>query len=37
MKIGEFSRKYNVNTTTVRYYIERALLTPERKKSVRVR
>ncbi len=33
MKIGEFSRKYNVNTTTVRYYIERALLTPERKNN----
>ena len=31
MKIGEFSRKYGVNATTVRYYIDRALLTPERR------
>lgn len=33
MKIGDFSKKYNMNITTVRYYVERALLTPERKNN----
>ena len=31
MKIGEFARKYNTNASTIRYYIEKALLTPQRK------
>lgn len=31
MKIGRFAKKYNVNITAVRYYVEKALLTPERK------
>lgn len=31
MKIGDFAKKYGLNITTVRYYVERALLTPERK------
>lgn len=31
MKIGEFAQKYDVNQSTVRYYIEKALLTPERR------
>ena len=33
MKIGDFARKYNLNITTVRYYVERSLLTPERKNN----
>ena len=33
MKIGDFAKKYDLNITTVRYYVERALLTPERKKQ----
>lgn len=33
MKIGDFARKYGLNITTVRYYVERALLTPERKNN----
>lgn len=31
MKIGQFAKKYNINITAVRYYVEKALLTPERK------
>ena len=33
MKIGDFAKKYGLNITTVRYYVERALLTPERKNN----
>ncbi len=33
MKIGDFARKYDMNVTTVRYYVEHALLTPERKNN----
>ena len=33
MKIGQFAKKYDINITTVRYYIERSLLTPERKNN----
>ena len=31
MKIGEFAQRYNMNQSAVRYYIEKALLTPVRK------
>ena len=30
MKIGEFARKYDVNASTVRYYIEKSLITPKK-------
>ncbi|MDO4546341.1 MAG: MerR family transcriptional regulator [Bacillota bacterium] len=33
MKIGDFARKYGLNITTVRYYVDKALLTPERKNN----
>lgn len=33
MKIGEFAKKYDLTTAAVRYYVERALLTPERKNN----
>lgn len=33
MKIGEFARKYDINVTAVRYYIEKALLAPERRNN----
>ena len=26
MKIGDFAKKYGLNITTVRYYVERALM-----------
>ena len=31
MKIGTFAKKFNLNTSTVRFYIENGLLTPNRK------
>ena len=31
VKIGEFAQRYNMNQSAVRYYIEKALLTPVRK------
>ena len=30
MRIGDFAKKYGMNVTAVRYYIENALLTPQR-------
>lgn len=33
MKIGDFAKKYGLNVTAVRYYVEHALLTPERKNN----
>lgn len=30
MKIGEFSKKYGVNASTVRYYIDKTLITPKK-------
>ena len=33
MKIGDFARKFGVNVTTVRYYVEHALLMPERRNN----
>jgi len=33
MKIGEFAEKYDLKISTVRYYVEHALLTPERKNN----
>lgn len=33
MRIGDFAKKYNVNVTAVRYYIENALLTPQRRNN----
>ena len=33
MKIGEFARKYGLPIRTVRYYVERALVTPERRNN----
>jgi len=33
MRIGDFAKKYDMNVTAVRYYIENALLTPQRKNN----
>ena len=33
MRIGDFAKKYGMNVTAVRYYIENALLTPQRKNN----
>lgn len=33
MKIGDFAAKYGLNITAVRYYVDKALLTPERKNN----
>ena len=33
MRIGDFAKKYNMNVTAIRYYIENALLTPQRKNN----
>ena len=30
MKIGEFSKKYNIPISTIRYYIEEGLITPKK-------
>lgn len=30
MKIGEFAKKYNINASTVRYYIDKTLITPQK-------
>ncbi|HOA42315.1 MAG TPA: MerR family transcriptional regulator, partial [Bacillota bacterium] len=31
MKIGTFAQKFNLNTSTIRFYIDNGLLTPTRK------
>ncbi|MBQ6481462.1 MAG: MerR family transcriptional regulator [Anaerolineaceae bacterium] len=33
MRIGDFAKKYDMNVTAVRYYIENALLTPQKKNN----
>lgn len=33
MKIGDFAKKYDLNITTIRYYIQKALLTPEQRNN----
>ena len=33
MRIGDFAKKYDMNVTAVRYYIDNALLTPQRKNN----
>ena len=33
MRIGDFAKKYGVNVTAIRYYIDSALLTPQRRNN----
>ena len=33
MRIGAFAEKYNMNVSAVRYYVERGLLTPQRRNN----
>ena len=33
MRIGDFAKKYDMNVTAIRYYIENALLTPQKKNN----
>ncbi len=33
MRIGDFAKKYDMNVTAIRYYVDNALLTPQRKNN----